>query len=87
MLIPPAWDRPFRVHIDASQTEAGATLTHLDDSECEWTIAYTSCKLMSAESNYTSNERELLGLVFALLRFHCYLEGSSFDVITDNQVI
>lgn len=81
------WDKLFRVHIDASQTAVGATLTQLDDERSERDIAYMSRRLTLAEQNYTANERELLGLESALLRFRCYLKGLSFEVITDNQVI
>lgn len=87
VLVPSNWKKPFRVHIDASQTAVGSTLTQLDASDGERAIAYMSRRLTAAEQNYTANERELLGLVFALMRFRCYLEGSTFEVITDNQVV
>ena len=48
-------------------------------------VDYFSKKLSDTEQDYTANERELLGLVYFLKRFRCYLEGSSFEVITDNQ--
>lgn len=50
-------------------------------------VAYFSKRLNDAEENYTANDRELLGLVYFLKRFRCYLEGSEFEVITDNQVL
>lgn len=53
---------------------------------CERDIAYFSRLLSDAEERYTANERELLGLVYFLKKFRCYLEGSSFEVFTDNQV-
>lgn len=87
ILVPPDWARPFRVHIDASQHALGATLTQLDDEGRDRVLAYSSKKLTQAEQNYTANERELLALVWALRRFRSYLEGSTFDVLTDNQVV
>lgn len=33
------------------------------------------------------NDHELLGLVYFLQQFRCYLEGTKFEVITDNQVL
>lgn len=87
ILVPPDWARPFRVHIDASQFAVGATLTQVDDEGRDRVIAFTSKKLTAAEQNYTANDRELLALVCALQRFRCYLEGSTFDVLTDNQVV
>ena len=43
--------------------------------------------MSDTEQRYTANERELLGLVYFLKRFRCYLEGSSFEIFTDNQVL
>ena len=43
--------------------------------------------MSSTEENFTSNYRELLELVYFLQRFRCYLEGSYFEVLTDNQVL
>ena len=40
-----------------------------------------------AEQNYTANDRELLGLVYFLERFRCYLEGSEFEIFTNTQVL
>lgn len=85
--MPPDWSRTFRVHIDASQLAIGPTLTQLDDDKGDRAIAYTSRKLTASKQNYATNEREILGLIFALQRFSCYLEGSAFDVFTDNQVV
>lgn len=78
ILLPPDWSQPFRVHIDASQ---------IDVEGRERAIAHSSQKLTAAEQNYTANERELLALISALQRFLCYLEGSTFDVLTDNQIM
>lgn len=87
ILMAPDWKSPFRCHVDAMQTAVGGTLTQLDHLKQERVIAYFSKRLNAAEENYTSNERELLGLVYFLKRFRCYLEGSDFEVITDNQVL
>lgn len=87
ILAPPDWTKPFRCHVDAMQTAVGGTLTQLDANGHDRVIAYYSRRLNSAEENYTSNDRELLGLVYFLKRFRCYLEGSSFEVLTDNKVL
>ena len=87
ILVSPDWKKPFRGHVDASQTAVGGTLTQLDDHGRDRVIAFFSKKLCDAERNYTANDRELLGLVRFLERFRCYLEGSSFEIFTDNQVL
>ncbi len=50
-------------------------------------IAFFSKKLSPAEQNFTTNDRELLGLIYFSQRFRCYLEGSTFEIFTDNQVL
>lgn len=87
ILVSPRWDKQFNCHVDASQYAVGGTLTQTDDDGQERVVAYYSKRLNDAEENYTSNDRELLGLVYFLKRFRCYLEGSTFEVITDNQVL
>ena len=87
VLVSPDWQKPFRCHVDASQRAVGGTLAQLDDKGVDRVVAYYSRKLSSAEQDYTANERELLGLVYCLKRFRCYLECASFDVFTDNQVL
>lgn len=87
ILVSPSWRKPFRCHVDASDHAVGGTLTQLDENGADRVIAYFSKKLSEAEKDYTANERELLGLVYFLKRFRCYLEGSTFEVFTDNQVL
>lgn len=50
-------------------------------------IAYFSKRLSPAEVNYITNNKELLGLVYFLKRFRCYLEGSTFEVLADNRAL
>ena len=87
VLIAPDWEKPFCCHTDASQTAVGGTLTQSDKSGNERVVAYFSKRLSPQEENYSANDRELLALVYLLKRFRCYLEGSTFDIITDNQVL
>lgn len=87
ILVAPDWTKPFRGHIDASQRAVGGTLTQLDKNGKDRVIAFFSKKLSPAEVNYTANDRELLALIRFLERFRCYLEGSSFEIITDNQIL
>ena len=87
ILVAPDWKKPFRGHVDASQLAVGGTLTKLDDDGRDRVIAFYSKKLSLTEADYTANDRELLGLISFLERFRCDLEGASFEIFTDNQVL
>ncbi len=87
ILVSRNWKKPFRGDIDASQLAVGGTLTQLDDEGRDRVIVYFSKKLSPAERDYTANDREFLRLIYFLKRFRCYLEGASFAIFTDNQVL
>lgn len=84
---PPNWELPFRCHVDESELAVGGTLTQLYNAGHDRAVAFYYKRLSQAEENYSANDRELLGLVHFLKRLRCYLEGSEFEVITDNQVL
>ena len=71
--------KPYEVVCDASVEGLGAILMQENHP-----VAFESRKLNSAERNYTTTEQELLGVVFALKKWRCYLEGSHFLVVTDH---
>lgn len=78
-----AWDAPFR------STSMLATLQLEALSQILAKKVNTPSpifnRLSSAEQNYSANGRELPGLMYFLQRFRCYLRGSKFEVLTDNQ--
>lgn len=87
ILAAPDWEKEFQVHVDASSFALGATITQLDNEGRSRVIAYASRKLTTSEKNYTANDREMLGLIHALQRFRCYVEGMKFTVFVDNQIL
>ena len=50
-------------------------------------IYYASKTLDSAQSNYTTTEKELLAIVFALEKFKSYIIGSSVTIFTDHAAL
>ena len=82
-------DGEVEIFTDASPVGLGAVLTQVErlhDGEIKrTTVSYASRALTSVESRYSQTEREALGVVWACERFHLYVYGTDFTVITDHQ--
>ncbi|RVW22606.1 Retrovirus-related Pol polyprotein from transposon opus [Vitis vinifera] len=68
----PNWKLPFEVMCDASDLAMGAVLGQREDGK-PYVIYYASKTLNEAQRNYTTIEKELLVVVFALDKFRVYL--------------
>ena len=53
----------------------------------DYPIVYNSRKLNKAERNYSTTEREALGMVFALQKYQHYLLANPFIFYTDHQAL
>jgi len=73
---------PLVLLCDASPYGVGAILNNVVHGE-EKMIACASTTLSKAESNYSQLEREALGIVFGVRRFHKFLYGRHFVIYTD----
>ncbi|WJZ91316.1 hypothetical protein VitviT2T_010400 [Vitis vinifera] len=82
----PNWKLPFEVMCDASDLAMGAVLGQREDGK-PYVIYYASKTLNKAQRNYTTTEKELLAVVFALDKFCAYLVGSSIVVFTDHSTL
>ena len=77
--------KPLKIFCDASPKGLGACLVHVMPTSDERPVAYVSRALSSAEQNYAQIEREALAIVFAVRRFHQYLYGRTFTLVTDHR--
>ncbi|RVW12792.1 Retrovirus-related Pol polyprotein from transposon opus [Vitis vinifera] len=82
----PNWQLPFEVICDASDFAIGAVLGQREDGK-PYVIYYASKTLNEAQRNYTTIEKELLAVVFALDKFRAYLVGSFIIVFTDHSAL
>ena len=77
-------DLPIVVSADSSKYGIGAVLCQKKDG-AELPVVFASRSLNRAEVNYTMTEKEALALIFALKKFHHYLWGHTFTLITDHK--
>ncbi|RVW32099.1 Retrovirus-related Pol polyprotein from transposon 17.6 [Vitis vinifera] len=80
----PNWKLPFEVMCDASDLAMGAVLGQREDGK-PYVIYYASKTLNEAQRNYTTTEKELLAVVFALDKFRAYLDEKGVEnVVADH---
>ncbi|WJZ98611.1 hypothetical protein VitviT2T_017123 [Vitis vinifera] len=82
----PNWQLPFEVMCDASDFAIGAVLGQREYGK-PYVIYYASKTLNEAQRNYTTTEKELLAIVFALDKFHAYLVGSFIIFFTNHSAL
>lgn len=76
----PDFNETFVVHTDASNVAVGSVISQLDRP-----IQFASRTLNSAQRNYSTIERELYAIIFALEVFRHYLLGFEFILYCDHK--
>ncbi|CAN6721074.1 unnamed protein product [Malus baccata var. baccata] len=86
IITPPDWNTPFELMCDASDYAIGAVLGQRKN-KLPHVIYYASRTLNDAQLNYSTTEKELLAVVFALDKFRSYLIGTKVIVFTDHAAL
>lgn len=73
-------EAPLTLEVDASQKGLGIAL--VQDNR---PIAFGSKTLTDCQSRYSNIEREMPAIVYGMQRYHTYLYGKSFLVVTDHK--
>ena len=71
----PNWQLPFEVMCDASDLAVGEVLGQRVEGK-PYVVYYANKTLNEAQRNYTTIEKELLAVVYALDKFRAYLLGA-----------
>ncbi|CAN6700770.1 unnamed protein product [Malus baccata var. baccata] len=86
IITPPDWSIPFELMCDALDYALGAVLGQRKNKQPH-VIYYASRTLNDAQLNYSTIEKELLAVVFALDKFRSYLIGTKVIVFTDHAAL
>jgi len=83
----PKANRKLVVDVDACADQVGCTLLQEEPGELLHPVGYWSRGLTAAEQNYSTTERECLGVVWAVLKLRHFLDGQRFLIRTDHQAL
>lgn len=80
----PDFSQPFVITTDASNYAIGAILSQGKIGN-DLPISYASRTLNSSETKYSTTEKELLAVVWAVKYFRPYIFGRKFKIVTDHK--
>ncbi|XP_064215678.1 retrovirus-related Pol polyprotein from transposon 297 [Tribolium castaneum] len=83
----PDLNKIFYVQTDSSGYGLGAELYQIQEDGSRGVIAFASRSLKGPELNYTTTEKELLGVIFALHKFRIYIQATKIIIRTDHQAL
>ncbi|KAE9039499.1 hypothetical protein PR003_g8014 [Phytophthora rubi] len=81
----PDEERPFSVVCDASDFAIGCALLQVDAEGRARVVSFQSRQLKAVEKNYPVHDKELLAIMYALVKFQVHLLGQKpFVIYTDH---
>lgn len=80
----PDFTKPFILTTDASNSAIGAVLSQ-GNVGSDLPVAFASRTLNDSETKYSTIEKELLAIVWAVKYFRPYLFGRPFKIYTDHR--
>ena len=84
---PSDWTKSFQVFIDASDIAIRSVLMQLTEPKWYQPVYYASRKLSKVERNYSTTEREALGIVYSVTQYRHYLLGRKFSFHVDHSAL
>ena len=79
--------KKLKLATDASAYGIGAVLSHTNDDGSERLIAFASRTLSNTEKRYAKIDKEALAIIFGVQKFHVYLYGQRFVLVTDHKPV
>lgn len=81
----PDFTKEFLLYTDASNTAVGAVLNQKDNENRERPIHFASSTLNETQQKYSTIEKELYAIIWALNCFRPYLVGQRFRILSDHR--
>ena len=93
VLVHADFSKHFMIICDASNVGVGSVLYQVDDEDKDDTlrpdnmIAIHSKKLSATQSRYSPFKKEVFAMTIAMKRYHTYIYGRTFTLVTDHKPI